>query len=370
MTDPFEKHRTDTLILLVGGNPLPNYVAAHLLSHPQSQLVLIHSEGTKDQARRIEQVLRGEGRTQIELKDVNESDPASICKSVKDAAKKYSSGSIGLNYTGGTKAMAVHAYRALEQTDRQAIFSYLDARSLSMVISGQRTPIKINQQVQVSLETLLKLHNQPFRGNLVHEQRIDKPETIKVLVSTFADVTKRQSFREWLEVNSPNLETTIGMEIRAAFARDSSSFDTKWLRGFWLEEYIFDSIQKLKLTEPQLAIGSLAMNIKPVLVTSGKGDNFEFDVGFMRGHQFYGISASTAQKFGDLKQKLFEVSVRARQLGGTEARYALVSCVDPADAGNLKEQMKGLEIYEHIRVFSESDLRTLQDKLKQWIKRS
>jgi hypothetical protein len=120
MTDPFADYRTDMLILLVGENPLPNYVAARLLATTETRLLLVHSgkEGTEDQSKRLKNVLR-EKEYRIgpdDLVEVEESNPTNICDRVKEKIADCT-GSIGLNYTGGTKTMSVHAYRALEKAD-------------------------------------------------------------------------------------------------------------------------------------------------------------------------------------------------------------------------------------------------------------
>lgn len=392
MTDPFEKHHTDTLILLVGGNPLPNYVAAHLLSHPQSQLVLIHSEGTQDQAKRIKDVLRDEGRTQSELKDVNESDPASIYDAVQAAAKQYSSGSIGLNYTGGTKAMAVHAYRALEQTNPQAIFSYLDARSLSIVID--RTDfLPIAHRVAVSLDTLLALH-----GLGSHKQAMKRSITPKLsatraaLLEIHTDAAQREEWRSWCQahlrrengkyksdgdLNRLTITDVTVSAVQRGLRHDAPNPNpnqsplkdildrkgggiAKWLEGDWFEENIFTCLQAG--IEKRTSC-DLAMTINP----SFGSTDFEFDVGLMYGHQFFGISVTTDDTKSLCKSKLLEAVVRTEQLGGAEARCALVCCAKDDVVQQLGNEVQGLPNERLIRVFGSHQVGQLADHLDQWI---
>jgi hypothetical protein len=45
----FEPYRTDHLFLIVGANPLPNFVAALLLSKKGGTIHLLHSKGTVSQ---------------------------------------------------------------------------------------------------------------------------------------------------------------------------------------------------------------------------------------------------------------------------------------------------------------------------------
>jgi len=130
------------LILLVGSNPLPNAVAGKLLVESGGTISLIYSEGTSEIAERLKNWLEAEYKkegTEIKVikREVNESQPPSIYKKVKDILNEVNEKSIGLNYTGGTKMMAVHAYQTVkcwaEKNDINPIFSYLDARTLEMI---------------------------------------------------------------------------------------------------------------------------------------------------------------------------------------------------------------------------------------------
>jgi len=64
--------------------------------------------------------------------------------------------------------------------------------------------------------------------------------------------------------------------------------------------------------------------------------------------------------------KLFEAHLRARQIGGDEARTALV-CLSSAPDILEQELQGGLD--KHIRVFGLKDLSNLGECLEQWIKK-
>src|SRR5207253_8124395 len=84
---------------------------------------------------------------------------------------------VGLNYTGGTKVMSVHAYRALEKwsnaSNKDAIFSYLDARSLHMRFEPVRSlpaiSFYVGREVEISIEGLLELHDWELEKPLTKE---------------------------------------------------------------------------------------------------------------------------------------------------------------------------------------------------------
>ena len=133
------EYQTDHLFLLVGTNPLPNLVAAKLLAKAGGTVHLVHSSNTADVARRLEEVLsRLHSVGRFQKVEVHEADARDIENKV-GAATRALDGSIGLHYTGGTKPMAVHAFRAVDREGSRrhppAVFSYLDAASFELRIA-------------------------------------------------------------------------------------------------------------------------------------------------------------------------------------------------------------------------------------------
>ncbi len=160
-----ERYKVDQLFLLVGTNPLPNYVAAKLLVRdPQTATIfLIHSADTTSARDSLERELKREGYAQIISVLVEEANPANIRNQITTYAKSLQ-GLVGINYTGGTKAMAVHAYLALATlTTLRVQYSYLDARTLTMQIEGHgiRTTdtVPVGTHISLPVDQLLKLHS-------------------------------------------------------------------------------------------------------------------------------------------------------------------------------------------------------------------
>jgi hypothetical protein len=408
MEDPFADYRMDTLILLVGENPLPNYVAARLLATPKSRLLLVHSSGTRTQRDNLKKVLELEDKGYTigpnDTVEVEESNPANISKKLTSSLAKCN-GTVGLNYTGGTKTMAVHAYRVLEQvngTIAEKQYSYLDARSLSMVFSHRSTPVPINhhEQANISLEELLQLHGlEKTRQKMKGQESLFWKHTTQALAHIHAKEDLQKAWREWCNDTLRNnkgdniekiadlktrttehiphteviqaLESDTGLVFPQPLSdlipqtnREAKKL-TNWLGGTWLEEYVFRQIEPL-CDDTALGITDLKMTINPEI---GSND-FEFDVGFMRGHQFFGLSCTTedgASGFSLLKSKLFEVAIRAEQLGGGEAQFAVVCCANPDKVQKLQTQLSGLPGAKRLQVFGRNDLLSLQDCLRKWI---
>ena len=118
---PEKLPQTDHLFLLVGGNPLPNYVAARLLAKDDGVVYLLHTQastGTFEIADRLAKILRQDcpRLKGVQLHQIHETDGFVIAEGVeKIAAKIPANQSVGLNYTGGTKPMTWHAARALDK---------------------------------------------------------------------------------------------------------------------------------------------------------------------------------------------------------------------------------------------------------------
>ena len=88
---------------------------------------------------------------------------------------------------------------------------------------------------------------------------------------------------------------------------------------------------------------------------------------FTRGYQLFAISVSTTSKRDLCKVKLFEAYLRARQMGGDEARVALICCTDEPDS--LKAEVAVLDD-KKIAVFGRDDLMDLSSRIEDWIKQN
>ena len=399
--DPYQ---VDNLLLLIGGNPLPNYVAAQLLTKDRAttKIILVCSADTRDEAaQRIERQLKAEGFGSITYCEVEEANPQNIRSQVTQAIQGLS-GSIGLHYTGGTKAMSVHAYLALQtKADSRAQYSYLDARRLELQIETGGTPhtipdIGMRLQSPLTIEVLLKLHD---LDHLKQDMK-DMPiwaATAQTLAELYTDADRARGWREWCNrtlrnekdlLPTASLSTVAIKDIPSAAVQasflvtypDLTSDDSlirlaenvgmpvnkrkvhlaKWLDGEWLEHYVFHTLQPLK---DNGMLHDLRMTINPDLTKT----DFEFDVAGIRGYQLFAFSVSTASP-RHLKSKLLEVVVRAEQMGGSEARVALVCCASREDVQKLEHEIATLFRQRQVtRVFGRDDLLDLHDKVANWI---
>ena len=385
-------YQTDLLYLLVGVNPLPNYVAARLLARPNATLYLLHSveeKNTYDVADRLKAALtKTECRPDltIHLRGISRADPRDIQARMNDLLRGISpSADVGLNYTGGTKPMSVHVYHALRQAYPRGCFSYLDATSLAMVINREGTPtqrVPVGREVELDFETLFGLHGyelEPPRQTAV------QPQFCRTLAQVHTTSQGCKQWRAWLNTfrepdprlptvaDYPALEPAIqgfadlcdGMPTEVGVAQalgfDALKNCTKFLNGGWLEEYTFEALAPLA---GPLRFCDYGIALKPQ--KPGQAD-FDIDVAAMWGYQLFAISCRMTEKRSFAKEHLFEVFVRARQLGGDEARIGLVCCVkNPAALQAEVEETWDAE--GKIRVFGQDQLLDLPDYLEDWFR--
>ena len=326
-----------------------------------------------------------------------ESDGFQIRDRIERKAKSLK-GRLGLNYTGGTKAMAVHAYQALLSIKKEdTIFSYLDPRRLKMRIDeldGDGIPINADN-LQVSLNTLFQIHgltlNKPYKSKVIFP---DLVQTISRNYDEWSGWIHNNLSRQVRKENSSSWKCKTDLqkvlldlkelpsEVKDVFHnlklvdiegcllvqefKRQSGFSNiidafKWLEGIWLEYHVLQAVSDVAKAN---AIGDYGLDFDIPL--SGTKDGFQFDVAFMRGYQLFAISCTTDNNRGLCKSKLFEASIRAQQMGGSEARVALMCCFDDPDS--LKSELASLLGENQVTVFGRENLDDLPRAISQWIK--
>lgn len=380
--------KSDHLFLLIGGNPLPNWVAVRLLLKEKGQVYLVHTQRTQKLAQNFSDYLLGKGLEKqpkyIDLTD--QSDPRHIYDKVRDSVEKIQSGQIGLNYTGGTKAMSVQSYRAVEKEILNGIptpiFSYLDADTLKMRFdNGSGYSIGLNPKIRLKISELMALHLPGKKAKIS-----TKPVAISVAESIInLHTTSYEKWKEWkrrLRNIKPETDTfewkeplncvakTIIQDVSPTitisdfFNKNKIPFDSwgklkHFMEGQWLESYIVDIIKR---NQDFIDIYDHGWNIEN---KEKKEIRFEGDVIAIRGYQCHFISCTSSDNKGTCKLKLMEVFVRASQIGGDEARVALVCAYD--SPGALENEVKGLfRAQGRVKVFGRKDFENLEKGLIGW----
>lgn len=431
----WEYHQVDHLFLLVGENPLPNYVAAKTLLKAGGKAYLVDTTGTnptnpgeEGPSHRLRAILSIVEQDRVSLED-NESNADEIKRIIKEKVWEIQKQDntdypgetkcFGLNYTGGTKAMAVHAYQALLELNLspKPVFSYLDPRSLTMRIDSPKQTLdvledQVKTRLDISFEKLFALHNLRWKPN---DEPIKTPcliEAAKDLVDLYITLSNQRKlfelttpYRQWREGELSHktkdgkywkdenslegvtlslkdlplqmqniLKTRLNLssaQLRLKIAKkynfkEFSQF-CEWLNCGWLEHYVLWQIQKIKTDNKNIQIDEEAMSfhIEDSDNPNARWDKFEFDVAFRRGYQLFALSCTTAVEDSQCKEKLFEAYIRARQLGGAEARVALVC--PHFDPKRLEKHLKILMQDKKIAVFGYKHLKQLSQNISKWI---
>ncbi|HOM80969.1 MAG TPA: hypothetical protein PLU39_03350 [Armatimonadota bacterium] len=389
--DAFSPYRVDDLVLLVGENPLPNAVAARLLLKPGGKAWLVKSSGTRDEAQLLARYLRQHGFEVPEIRrEINEASPTSILDTALSILDKASGPNVGVNYTGGTKVMATHSYRAAEvwahEHARQVWLSYLDARRQEMVFtrSGkvEEATVPLSScPVAVSLNELRQLHG--LGGSPDDHPLPPFSRTAEVIAKEIPSMGAEawKLWKEALKTGGEPRPTCPGLKRIESALREEAGLSagvrlTKqvlarargctehpialWADGAWLEQHVLTVLQGLA---GEVGLTDCARGYQT------DAPHFELDVLAMRYHQLFVFSCGTTLRrddsaFRECKLKLMEARTRARQFGGDEAAVALICLLDGGCLQHLRSQVPD---DDRLYVFGLPDLRDLRSRLKDWI---
>lgn len=397
--------KSDHLFLLIGQNPLPNFVAAMSLTCQGATVHLLHSDGrngpaTTLLAQSLGEVLQARRPdVKVDPRGISDSEAGAIYDQVKRLANGLD-GQIGLNYTGGTKAMAVHSHRALSEQLSPRAFSYLDARQLAMRFD-HGVPYPVAHNIELSLTELATLH-----GYTVQKiTRVCRSLLLaRALGKVYQSSAAADQWEAWLRIQKqldreqegagfqvlPNPSeypaltpfcwtmveicggTATPDRLAEVLACGKKGFRSccKWLEGEWLEELAFGAVEA-SLNELQINTQDgygMSVELIPQKHLNLRAPNFELDVAAILGYQLFAVSCiASRNKGGNTKSHLLEALIRARQFGGDEARVALLCCVDSAGVAALQDEIdREWHNSTQVRIFGSDDLLDLPTRFLEW----
>ncbi len=387
------------LVLLVGMNPLPNYVvASHFLQkYPHINIHFIYSQdtgfqqSTKKYAENIKNTLiknyccpNSTFGNFISLENVENAKQIktqflSFLKSLKKNTVLH------LNYTGGTKVMGTHIHELLhDQTDRCNEFSYLSPKTFRLLDDeGVFLSNDLRESVTLNFDDLIALHgfqripksvNPSFDAaislisNLIENGTLDsyykgtgcykrnnfsdsKGELIysgKKLKNKYvcSETTGGGIKPVIAEGNFLTVNNSLPVEFQLFAANGTLKDDLpsdadlkhtiKFFDGDWLEQYVFKTLSE------GLTNVSVDKNWEirdPEWQKINPDLKFELDCILLRGYQLFGISCSTAGNKGLCKHKGFEIILRTKQIGGDEAKAVLITILSEEKARALQQEL-------------------------------
>jgi hypothetical protein len=287
-----QQNPPSNLVLLIGSNPLPNYIAVSVFT--PLKIFFVFSGDTIEPKKRLQDVLEQNGYKKDSFEDIFVYDPADA-KKIYDTYENKLPEKFHLHYSGGTKPMSSQACLFFYNKcgDRKDA-SYLDEITGTIRLDdevGGDNLILDDYDLGLTLDLLLRLHgiNNNKKYNRV------KP-----------DVQQAKRIFECIKADGTFDGTS----------EDKKTFD----QGIWLEILMEGFIDSLSLQGTNIS-QDLRCNIS-------EEREFQIDVCVLRGHRLYLISCTQSKDVRVCKLKLFEATIRARQMGGDLARSALVCFLD------------------------------------------
>lgn len=376
------------LFLLIGTNPLPNFVVAQYFieNYGVKEIYFIYSEdnkyqtGTKKYAENIREILQEKYANRnikfyfIPLSDI------SFPSKIKADMRKHLADKISFlnnshcNYTGGTKAMGVHVYEFLRENLKEKIsFSYLDARTFRII--SDTDDLKkgdLREEIVININDLVRLHGFEkisesyyreefndavlFFENLIENNQLDRYfedyDREKFLNAEGGLITKLKEISDALKnfaAQGTLLELMRVMPSQYKLFNDDGSFvqpnnngqlkkAVKFIDGGWLDIYIYKLLKDCFKENKRVNVNG---NVTFRKINEEENNReFEIDVLMINGYQLIGFSCTTSKNRSLCKSKGFEIFMRTRQIGGEESKAVLVTMLDREKATELERELQ------------------------------
>ncbi len=384
------------MILLVGSNPLPNYLAAMALK--PSRIHLVHSSETEGPKERLSDALSKDLGVVTIDGNAFVDDPFSasaVGDKVRDLIANCNVAH--LHYTGGTKVMSAHALKAFY--DNKGLpnnASYLDEAKACLRFDDGSSRSLADCEVALELDRILQLHDiLPKPRSTVSDgptmsdigaiccKELADPQLAKKLYDKSNELRKNKdkpdkAISVAFDPEEYGLALSVGKAPDGAgWGKDRFKAWWRFLGGEWLEDWVKGQIQSLDLpgvTDKDISVGVMCTR-------TGTDREFEVDVAVLRGQRSYFLSCTTDTSLGLCKSKAFEIAARSRQMGGDLARSALVCLLHGEDKrGPFVDQLRADvdDVWgssNPTRIFGLEDARTWSGhygspdlgSLKQWL---
>jgi hypothetical protein len=323
------------LILTVGTNPLPVWVAWFHLKDQLDQPIqvrLVHTPGTVNEKKRLETYCAG--ASFLAPIDTSSGDPGAVRNDVGVIlADLNETPELHVHYTGGTKVMSVETVAALEYGLPQGVdlyTSYLDPRGASgpTIVDSHGSPLvpDTRQNVTANLQQIALLNGFTL-GSFVHE---------------YWDNQSRQYVSE----NCP--APAVLNEEQQRLGRKVLSVPTaSYGGGINSTHFEYAVYVAFKEALEQIATRNSVRNNYELFHSvhvrrtgaNQRDPHFELDVVVVLGYQIVVVSCTLDAQKQKIKTKGMEVILRARQLGGDEARAVVLCSAHPNDARLVEREL-------------------------------
>lgn len=406
----------NVLICLIGSNPLPIFLVCQYLNSDKREeeekkilpkpdkYIFLCSEETMIFAEKLQEKCKLFGKLDI-VKVDKERDPRDIKSKLYGKLDEINKpvDSIHLNYTGGTKPMAVHSYQCVKEFCRtHNIKTFIasdisDEKSKIIIDSDETDEVYYPQDsidskknlynfVEINCKTLFELHNMELNSESMGMTALKMPDVnhdkifevitkeregeeikdkIKEIKESFRNKNTEEKNKDFEIVKKYNIDYGFGLNIDKSatfesYGKNKFSAIIDYLHGKWLEDYLFKAIYKIK---DKLGLCELRLSVNPKY----KRRPCEVDVIAIKGYKLYLFSCTTSNEIKICKAKAFEAIYRADQLGGRHAKAICVNLMPEKPNGsdsNNEELLKDMSSFGAKMNFDYIGLETLSDEKK------
>ena len=388
----------ENLVLIVGTNPLPNYVVANYFIQKNlnlKKIYLLHSEQTPTQAGtniyaenltiQLTALIEKSGKNievafqNLQIKDVakKRSIEEVVQNQIIDKIEGWSK--VHLDYTGGTKSMTTYTYLTFHNNHKnlEMSYSYLDARGYKLVFDNSYIEYNLLKFVSISFSQLIGLHGfirknkdkyeilKTFEDPLKEFSNLIEKGNINDFYSKKGGYTRKiylnkegkldpsvdessVKFKEhYSSKNSINSEfsSVVGqMNADLKIFNSEGNFNCKISKKNLTRAVKFLDGDWLELYVHQLLKEAPLSNYENLLDWEikkpvWKNNYFQIDNILMKGYQLIGISCTTAYEKSLCKNKGFEILLRTQQIGGSEAKSVLLTRMPKQNIEILQEDL-------------------------------
>lgn len=381
------------ILSTVGDNPLTSAIILSELLKDGDQVVLIATMESYEIASRIAHWMNSSINMAIqeEILQIPAFNYQKITQMVNEYLT-YEYSEILVDITGGTKIMSLGLVNSVDTKQRFQLF-YLQNGIIREL--NQNKIIEIENTL--SLSEILFLYNWQFSA-IATDIKDTELKLVNIIASIHQTLEGGKSWYEWrkstflpstqkypytwkdetelstLKLPLPSntyferfvnaIPNRIENEVILQLHDLHTALDTKtyedtcnWINGKWLEIYVYSQMRQIKWIE-------ISRNLET------KFPMFEIDIVAKFKNSLIIVSCTTITDSAPggksrLKSKMFEVIIRARQLGGLKTYPVLVCMSDDLDT--LKNEFRNVSLDLKYQIFGRKDLVNLKQKIENWI---
>lgn len=367
------------LVLLVGGNPIANYALIEYFKNNGDEripkydsIMLIYTSQTEKVTQNIESLKDDVSFININLES-NESNLRYIKKIVLNKLNSLENiNSIHLNYTGGRKPMSLGAFLTINEFTRSCkkIYTDINPNNYKLTLEDGNTYLKgdetISSKLNIPIIDFYQLHGLTKPEYKTKISDFYSEEFCMFLLDKCENSEKEFYVDLWDQKNIRNLDwkKSLPEYIDKKISNNQLKSLQKFIKGIWLEEYLFSILNEIK---EECNITDIAYNVE----AENRNKKFEVDVIAISGYKSFVFSCTTGYKARDIKQKAFEVDKKAEQLAGRGSNSIVVCLakdIEKNDSGitGLKSDMKHIEkSFNAIGIEDIKDKKIFKTKLKE-----